>query len=534
MNNNPETNQLASLMAENQRLRDQLAMREREVPQHLADELRYFREIVHNTPLPVSVARISTAMMSYGNPAYCTLLGYNEAELLELTLPQVFAEEPDHIMSLFSQCIATGSWRGELRYRRKDGTVFPTYLTANVLYNNAGEPESVVGFVQDLTEIKRREEELRIFKLVVENAPDGIGMTDTNLRLIYANSVFAKMMALGDTWRQRLLLELIPPHEHEHVGQIAQQLIEQGAIHDQVTYLRGDGTTFTAQISALALHDEQGNLIGFASINRDITEQLQAEETLRASEQRNRVLLEAIPDIMFLINPAAEFIDCKADKSSEFYVPPESFINKRITDVLPPPLAQQILHHIELLHTTLKPQLFEYQIPLSDGIHDYEARMVQSNNDVLILARNITEQKRANQERQNLQIQIIAAQQAALRELSTPLMPIAEGVVAMPIIGTVDSNRAQQIMETLLEGIAEHNANIAILDITGVKVVDTQVAMALVRAAQAARMLGSQVVLSGISPEIAQTLVHIGAEMREMICKRSLQQGIAYALEVRR
>ena len=159
--------------------------------------------------------------------------------------------------------------------------------------------------------------------------------------------------------------------------------------------------------------------------------------------------------------------------------------------------------------------------------------MVLSNNDVLVLTRDVTKQRRAERERQAMQEQIIQAQQAALRELSTPLMPIADGVVAMPIIGTIDTMRAQQIMEALLQGIAEHGADIAILDITGVKVVDTQVAGALIRAAQAARMLGAQVVLTGISPEIAQTLVHIGAEMREMVAKPTLQQGIAYALSRR-
>ncbi|MFQ3683977.1 STAS domain-containing protein, partial [Roseiflexus sp.] len=96
----------------------------------------------------------------------------------------------------------------------------------------------------------------------------------------------------------------------------------------------------------------------------------------------------------------------------------------------------------------------------------------------------------------------------------------------------IDSNRAQQIMETLLFGVAEYNAQIAIIDITGVKVVDTQVAGALLRAAQAARMLGARVVLTGISPEIAQTLTNIGAELRDMTTKATLQDGIRFALNV--
>jgi rsbT co-antagonist protein RsbR len=164
-------------------------------------------------------------------------------------------------------------------------------------------------------------------------------------------------------------------------------------------------------------------------------------------------------------------------------------------------------------------------------IRDAEGRIIYG----MVSFIDITLRRRAEEaiRERALQQEVIEAQQAALRELSTPLMPIAEGVVVMPIIGMIDSRRAQQIMETLLEGIATHSADIAILDITGVRVVDTQVAGALIRAAQAARMLGARVVLSGISAEVAQTLVHIGAEMQDMIALRSLQQAIAYALAQR-
>jgi len=129
-----------------------------------------------------------------------------------------------------------------------------------------------------------------------------------------------------------------------------------------------------------------------------------------------------------------------------------------------------------------------------------------------------------------MQQEIIAAQQSALRELSTPLIPILEGVVAMPLIGAIDSARAQQIMETLLEGIGEKRASIAILDITGVRVVDTQVANALIRTAQAAQLLGARVILTGITPEVAQTLVQLGVNLSSVLAHSTLQSGIAYAL----
>ncbi|WP_437937331.1 PAS domain S-box protein [Sorangium sp. So ce341] len=144
--------------------------------------------------------------------------------------------------------------------------------------------------------------------------------------------------------------------------------------------------------------------------------------------------------------------------------------------------------------------------------------------------RDITEQLRYEQETL-AQMQVIQAQQAALRELGTPLIPIAEGVIAMPLVGAIDRERAQQILETLLCALGERHASVAILDITGVKSVDGEVATALVRVAQAARLLGADVVLTGIRPVVAQALVELGAELRGLVTCGTLQSGIAYALK---
>jgi PAS domain S-box-containing protein len=158
----------------------------------------------------------------------------------------------------------------------------------------------------------------------------------------------------------------------------------------------------------------------------------------------------------------------------------------------------------------------------------------QGNNQALaVIARDITEQLRAEAERTALQQQVIDAQREALRELSTPLIPISDRVVIMPLIGTIDSQRAQQVMEMLLEGVAQYQAELAIIDITGVSVVDTQVAQALVSAAQAVKLLGAGVMLTGIQPQIAQTLVHLGVDLSGILTRGSLQSGIAAVLNHR-
>jgi rsbT co-antagonist protein RsbR len=153
------------------------------------------------------------------------------------------------------------------------------------------------------------------------------------------------------------------------------------------------------------------------------------------------------------------------------------------------------------------------------------------NNHLASMLVDVTERKRAEKAlRQSIALEeTIQAQNAVLAELSTPLIPISDQIVAMPLIGSVDSRRAQQVIETLLQGIATSGAQIAILDITGVPVVDTQVADALIRAAQAVKLLGAEVVLTGIRPEVAQTLVGLGTDLRGIVTRSSLQSGIAYA-----
>lgn len=175
---------------------------------------------------------------------------------------------------------------------------------------------------------------------------------------------------------------------------------------------------------------------------------------------------------------------------------------------------------------------FQHDEPLPVEVHLFLIYDTERDKPTAIatITRDLTEQKRQEAERIALQQQVIDAQRDTLRELSTPLIPITDTVVIMPLIGAIDSQRAQMIMEALLEGVASHRAELAILDITGVAVVDTQVAQALVSTAQAVKLLGAQVMLTGIQPQIAQTLVHLGVDLRGIATQGSLQAGIAAAL----
>ncbi|WP_010529411.1 RsbT co-antagonist protein RsbRA [Lentibacillus jeotgali] len=127
---------------------------------------------------------------------------------------------------------------------------------------------------------------------------------------------------------------------------------------------------------------------------------------------------------------------------------------------------------------------------------------------------------------------ILSLQRVALQELSAPLIPVMDNITVMPLVGTIDTERAKLIMENLLEGVMNHNSEVVLIDITGVPVVDTMVAHHIIQAAEAVRLVGSTCILVGIRPEIAQTIVNLGIDLSKFPTKSSLRKGFIKALEL--
>ncbi|MFJ7073725.1 STAS domain-containing protein [Streptomyces sp. NPDC098781] len=127
--------------------------------------------------------------------------------------------------------------------------------------------------------------------------------------------------------------------------------------------------------------------------------------------------------------------------------------------------------------------------------------------------------------------ELINRQRLELLEIATPVINLWEGIVAVPLIGTLDSARSQVVMETLLDAIVEQHARIAILDITGVPTVDSLVAQHLMKTVAAARLMGAECIVSGIRPAIAQTIVHLGIDLSSVLTRASLADALAYALQ---
>ena len=186
----------------------------------------------------------------------------------------------------------------------------------------------------------------------------------------------------------------------------------------------------------------------------------------------------------------------------------------------------------------------EEQLTGADGIlrtiwtRKYPLRSAQGNVIGLCgIITDISEIKRRQDEvaaletEMKAQIELIQAQATMLDELSVPIIQIWQDILLLPLVGVIESRRAAQVMENLLESVGRMGAQFVIIDITGVAVVDTSVASYLIRAVQATQLLGCQSILVGISPEIAQTLVGLGVDFSRITTRATLQSGLEYALK---
>lgn len=492
------------------------------------EELRIFKTLVDNAPEGIAVTDLA-GIFQYTNTAHCLMHGYRKADaLLGLPISTILIEEQE--LSVSEQLYQHGHWQGMRLHRRADGSTFPSHASIFMVYDAAGQPFAIAAIDRDMSEQVQRESELRTFKTLVDNAPDGIGISRLDdSTIMYANTSYQAMHGYGQNIIGVSSSMLLP--DEKQLEPALRVLREQNYWRGVITHRRADGSTFPVHASVFMVYDAAGQPQALAAIDRDISQQMKQAAELRSLQ----AMVEHTPDGAVLLdfngtivyaNPAMGLMTGYGDAlvgmhAQDYHV--EEDLSKL------PLILQSVREHGIWQGRLIYRRKDGSTFPVSAAVF-----MIADNQGqpfgLAGFIRDMTEQERQSQERAALQQQIIEAQRAALRELLTPLIPLTDSTLVMPLIGAIDSARAIQIMETLLEGIAQHRAAIAILDITGVQVIDTQVAGALIQAAQAARLLGAQVVLTGIQPRIAQTLVELGIDLGDLVTYSSLQAGVAYAM----
>jgi rsbT co-antagonist protein RsbR len=252
---------------------------------------------------------------------------------------------------------------------------------------------------------------------------------------------------------------------------------------------------------------------------------------LERSEAELRSYLAAMNDVILVTDWEGRYLKIAPTSPELLFRPSNEILGKTIHEVLPKDTADEIVSNARCAIETQQAMSIEYSLQIGEKERWFLGSFLpMPEGRVLFVGRDITERKQIEEALRAKQQEIIRAQAAALADLLTPLIPISDDVVVMPLIGLMDSRRAQQVMDTLLTGISARRARVAILDITGVSVVDTMVASSLIQAAKAAKLLGATVVLTGIRPEVSRTLVGIGAELSGIETHGTLQSAIARAM----
>ncbi len=405
-----------------------------------------------------------------------------------------------------------------------------------------------------------------LIRAAVDATPDWMFAKDREFRWILANKAIAE--AVGTTPDQLVSktdLEL-GWTEDEVFGNEEKGII--GFRSDDEAVLAGeeihnpndpatlaDGETHIFDTYKVPLRDTDGNIFGVLGFSRDVTEMIQTQEALqeayeraeRLVEERSsqleesrgllRAFLDNFPALVFAKDTEGHIILGNDALAAFFGVESlDEVLGKTVHDFLPAEMADPIWESEKNVLETGEVLEIE-EIALRDGeernmlttkfpLYNAEREIYAVGGLIL----DVTEQKQAELERERLQKEVIRAQEIALKELSSPVIPVIPGVLVLPLIGTVDTARAQDIMETLLDTIVESGARVVIIDITGVPVVDTSIANYLLQMFRAVSLLGAECALVGISPDIAQTVVSLGVELKGVTTRGNLSSGIEYAL----
>lgn len=455
-----------------------------------------------------------------------------------MPLPAFHSEQPGY---LYNNRLSAGA---PDEANEVEKTMSHNYQTVSIPTGNADLQQQVAVLMEENAQLRQllereraleqeRYQQVQMFHNLINALPFPVFYKDADEVYRGCNQLFAEQI-FGRPVNEvvgKSGFDLLPPEKAAFYHAADQQLLQSGGTqiyeHEQ---LYTDGRSHTVMFHKSVFQRTDGTPGGIVGAMVDISEHKRVEEELRMRQ----VALDRASDGVEWIDEQGYFHYVNETTCTRLGYTREELLNSRLS-LIDPGLS---VERWTMLLTRLKQVgtiTMESQHRCKDGSFfpvEVSASHLEldGKNYILAFVRDISERKRAEAERVVLQEQIIAAQQAALRELSTPLIPIADGVVVMPLIGSIDSNRAQLVLDTLLEGVVASRATTTILDITGVLVVDTQVANALLRAARAVRLLGAQVVLTGIRPEVAQTLVGLGADMSGIITRGTLQSGIAYAL----
>jgi rsbT co-antagonist protein RsbR len=474
------------------------------------------------------------AICIYANRAHYQLFGgdYEKKEYLGTSGTRFWREQdlPFLMETIVPQAMA-GGWSGEVKNLRSDGTLLDIQGAAFAIRDADGSSLGMAVTTRDITARKRLEaaahESLERLNTVINNLPVVLFVLDRN-------GIFTLSEGKG--------LALTGNKPGRVVGMSAFDVYRTlPGVND---YLKRalDGEAFSVEIpmgpfifdtSFSPVRDANGEFVGTIGLSMDIT----PRKKIEAETRRLVSVVETTPDLIAVTDLQGRVLYVNPSGLAMVGRVGQDFHALGIPDFHPPEVAQKIVE--EYLPVVMQKGVNRWEAEL---LHTDGHRIPISQTASLIVGpdgkpealtttmRDITASKQAAEEARRLQEQVIEAQRHALQELSTPIIPVLDRIIVMPLIGSIDTLRAKDVTRALLAGISQYRAKIVIVDITGVPIVDSGVADHLNKTIQAARLKGAQTIVTGMSDAVAEAIIDLGIDWSGIQTLSDLQTGLMVAI----
>jgi PAS domain S-box-containing protein len=434
----------------------------------------------------------------------------------------------------------------EMQITHKDGTYRWTSIRAATITSDQGQIDIAV-VARDITARKEMEKELSSseerLRDLMEEAPIILCNTDLRGTFTYVNkrceeaSGYSRGEFLG---KNALEMGFFSEDSVRLLTERLRERLEGGPARvSRIEFKHRDGKLVCVEAEARVIK-ESGRPVGFQICSRDVTELKQAEDALRESEKRYRAIFDNPLNMVFINDGHGVFLDANETALQRLGYTRDAMGNAKLQDVVhPDDLPRAVQSVAEAMKKGYMEKPVELRVFTKSGewiwleVYGYKLGGEGESYRGLGLARDINERKRAEEALRNAEEKLketVEKLQLSQAALSTPVVQLWDGVLALPLIGMVDDRRAQQVMEVLLRKIVETQSELVILDVTGVASIDTQVANHLIQTTRSVSLLGARCALTGIKPEVAQTVIELGLDMGRVVVKRDMQDGLKWAL----
>jgi rsbT co-antagonist protein RsbR len=385
-------------------------------------------------------------------------------------------------------------------------------------------------------EIERLRRENEEYKKLIEEMSEGFAYLEEDLIFSFSNPACDSVFGVpeGKLMGEKLQNFLNPESFKEIKKNIGRKEEKKKKSVFEMEVNAKDGEIRYLLTRSNPQFDEKGKFVGSFVFFYNITKRINLEKELIFKEGLLNSLLNTIPDLIYFKDKESRFIEISKSKADQVGLPREKVIGTTDFDYFTEEHARPAYEDEQEIMKTGKPLEGKVEKETHpDGRVTWVSTTKVPRYDekgkiigILGISRDITEKKLWEEEREKK----LEAQKEELIGLSTPVIDVWEGVLTVPILGSLDSERASRVSEALLTQIVEEKANTAIIDISGISAVDSAVADRLIRTAKAVRLVGAEAILTGVGVEIAQTIADLGIDMEGLKTMSTLKDGLRYVI----